>query len=86
MKKIFLKAESNSLTDEFGLFPNELGGGVVIPQKEMQKLSISYSKLYEVFIPRISSRIIDNFEISESAAKIIVSQALIPLIFCFLLV
>ncbi len=84
MKKIFLKAESNSLTDEFGLFPNELGGGVVIPQKEMQKLSISYSKLYEVFIPRISSRIIDNFEISESAAKIIVRQAFIPLIFCFL--
>jgi putative transferase (TIGR04331 family) len=83
MAIIPIKVESESV-DEFGLFPNEAGGGIVISQEEMRKLSLSYSKLYEVYIASLSTRFMENFDISRPAACTLVRHAFVPLMFCFM--
>jgi hypothetical protein len=83
MINIPILAESSS-TSEFGLFSSEFGGGVVISQEEMRNLSRTYSKLYEVYISSLSSRLKGSFGISESAANVLVRHAFVPLMFCFM--
>ena len=83
MDIIPIKVESES-GDEFGLFPNESGRGIIVSQEEMNKLSLSYSKLYEVYISIISTKLNENFKISGTVASVLVRQAIVPLMFCFM--
>lgn len=83
MDIIPIKVESES-GDEFGLFPNEAGSGIIVSQEEMKKLSLSYSKLYEVYISILSTKLNENFKISGTVASVLVRQAIVPLMFCFM--
>ena len=78
-----LLAESFDL-EKFALFPSELGGGVTITQDEMLQLSQIYSRLYEIYISRLSVRLASQFNITEPAAGILARRALVPLIHCFM--
>jgi hypothetical protein len=69
---------------EFALFPSETGGGVKITNEEMLQLSGFYSKLYIVYISRMSDHLVRQFEIKESAASLLARRALVPLIHCFM--
>lgn len=69
---------------KFALFPNESGGGVKIAQEEMLQLSLFYSRLYTIYISRLSVRLAGQFDITESAASILARRALVPLIHCFM--
>lgn len=69
---------------EFALFPSETGGGVKITNEEMLQLSGFYSKLYIVYISRMSDHLVRQFKIRESAASLLARRALVPLIHCFM--
>ncbi len=83
MRAIPLLAES-SQPEQFALFPCEYGGGVIIAQEEMLQLSRIYSPIYEACIFRLSGRLVDQFDIAESAASVLARHALVPLLHCFL--
>jgi len=70
--------------EKFALFPTESGGGVVIPSEELLRLSNSYSKLYAIYISRLSVKFVDEFGISAPAAKQLARHVLVPLIHCFM--
>lgn len=74
----------SSTSEQFALFPSELGGGVRITQGEMLQWSHSYSLLYETYSSRLSARVIGHFDITEPAANILTRRVLVPLIHCFM--
>ncbi len=78
-----IKVESESF-GEFALFPDESGMGVQISHSEMKELSIFYSKLYEIYIAKLSPELANHFEISQSTSNLLVRQAFVPIFFCFM--
>lgn len=78
-----LKVESEYF-GEFALFPDESGMGIQISQLEMKEFSITYSKLYEIYIAKLSPKLAEHFEISQNTSNLLVRQAFVPIFFCFM--
>jgi len=78
-----IKVESEFF-GEFALFPDESGSGIEISQEEMRKFSLKYSRLYEVYISRLAPKLMEQFNISKPSATLLVRQAFVPLLFCFM--
>ncbi|HQS58896.1 MAG TPA: hypothetical protein PLU16_10930 [Gallionellaceae bacterium] len=74
----------SSNPEQIALFPSESGGGVKISNTEMLQLSQDYSGIYEIYISRMSASLVRNFDIKETAARLLARRALVPLIHCFL--
>ena len=78
-----IKVESEFF-GEFALFPDESGRGIEISQEEMRKFSLTYSRIYEVYISRLAPKLMEQFNISKPSATLLVRQAFVPLLFCFM--
>jgi len=70
--------------EQFPLFSNEEGGGVLVHLSEVLKFSESYSKLYEIYINRLVERLSETVNESDAALQILTRRALVPLVHCFL--
>ena len=65
------------------LYPNEIGGGVVISQDEMRIISNQYHAIYEPIIYKLCEKIINHTEIKSDNLEIIMRYALIPILYAF---
>ncbi len=78
-----LLAEAHNNT-QFAIFPGESNPGVILSQEEVLELSHIYSNLYEIYISRLSVKLVEEFGLTKSVASILVRRALVPLLHCFL--
>jgi len=83
MKILTADTGGKQVPNEFGLFPTESKGGVILEKKEILELSEALSYIYAEIIENVSLKFSKEHPIHQDATKVICRRALVPILHCF---